>query len=167
MTKPTLNIAIGKTYKASHLLKEIQNYPSRLQIGHAIIKINGNDKHLYHIDLSEEQLKKLKDTELEVLSIVNPCKQNFAHKLIFSKETQENLKEIEEQKNLCYVINMNDLMQAGYTFKTLSIAINCINCVFKRNGMTFTASKYSEGKIDKKHFVRISYREIDNTEQFK
>lgn len=160
MIKPTLNIKIGESYSSSHILNEINIFPSRIQVGHATMKDKNGDRHLYYVN--ETQLKNLKDTELKVLSIINPCEQNFAHKLIFSKETQENLKKIDAQKNLCYAIDMNDLIQAGYTFKTLSIAINCINCVFKKNEMTFTASKYSEGKIDRKYFVKISYKAIDN-----
>jgi len=161
MTKQTLNIEIGKICSASLILREIQNYPSRLQIGHAVLKIKGVNKHLYHID--EKTLENLKDTELKILSIINPSEQNFAHKLIMQEDTQENLKKIKAQKNLCYAVDMNDLAQAGYKFKGTKCAINCINRVFKTKGLSFTASDHSEGKIDKKHFVKISYKVIDNT----
>ncbi len=159
MTKQTLNIEIGKGYSASYLLNEIRNFPSRIQIGHAITKARDRDRHLYHV--SEEELERLKDTELRVLSIINPCEQNFAHKLIFSPETQENLKKIKAQKGLCYAVDMNDLMQVGYRFKGVNSAIHCMNCVFERNELPFKASPHSEGKIDRKHFVKISYRQVD------
>ncbi len=167
MIKYLPNIEIGKKYSASYLLNEIKNYPSRLQIGHAIIKVNGVDKHLYHTDLNEEQLKNMNNKELKVLSIIDPCEQNFAHKLIMSPETQENLKKIESQKTLCYAVDMNDLIQAGYRFKGIHYAISCMNYVFKRNKMSFTASLHSEGKIDRKYFVKISYRLIDNENENK
>lgn len=160
MTKQTLNIEIGKRYFASYLLNEIRNFSSRIQIGHAIIKVKERDKHLYYIE--EKELENLKDTELKVISIINPCEQNFAYKLIMSKETQENLKKIESQKNLCYAFDMNDLMQAGYKFKGVKSAISCMNCVFKKNELPFISSSHSEGIIDKKHFVKISYKAIDN-----
>jgi hypothetical protein len=162
MTKQILNIEIGKNYPASYVLNEIRNFSSRIQIGHAIIKVNGVDKHLYSFDIDENKLKSLKNTELKVLSIINPCEQNFAHKLIMSSETQENLKKIEENKSLSYAFDMNDLMQAGYKFKGMTCAVNCFNCVFKKNELTFIASKYSEGTIDRKHFVKISYKPINN-----
>ncbi len=155
-----LNIKIGKAYKASYILNETRNSLHRIQIGHAIMKVGNIDKHLYHTDLGEKQLENLKDTELEVLSIINSCEQNFAHKLIFSQETQKNLKEIEVQRNLCYVVNMNDLAQAGYKFKGTKYAINCINHIFKLKELPFIASDYR--KIDKKHFVKMSYRAMNN-----
>ena len=96
MKKHTLNIKLGGIYPASYILNEIRNYPSRLQIGHATMKVGELDKHLYHTDLGEDKLEKLKDTELKVLSIINPCEQNFANKIIFSEETQKNLRKIEE-----------------------------------------------------------------------
>lgn len=159
MTKPILNISIGKIYPASYILNEIKNFPSRVQIGHAIMKVNDENRHVYYIN--ESKLKNLNETELKVLSIINPCEQNFAYKLIMSPETQKNLKKIKEDEELTYVFNINDLTQAGYRFKGTKCAINCMNCVFKKNELPFISSDYSEGKIDRKHFVIISYRNPD------
>lgn len=161
MTKQTLNIIIGKTYPASHILNEIKNFSLRIQIGHATMRVNKVDKHLYSFDFNENKLKNMKETELKILSIINPCEQNFAYKLIMLEETQNNLKEIEKNKSLSYVIDMNDLMQNGYKFKGMTCAVNCLNCVLKKNEMPFIVSKYNTGTIDKKYFVKISYREID------
>lgn len=158
MTNEKLNIEVGNIYPARFLMKEIQKFPnSRIQIGHGLIideKYN-NHKHDYYIDIFK--LEKLKNNQIKVLSIINPCMQNFAYKLITSEEIENNLEILKKNNKTYLFVELKDLINSGYTSKNTKDAIKCINCVFKKNNMPFKASDYIKKDTRKEHLVKISY----------
>jgi hypothetical protein len=91
------------------------------------------------------------EIHVQVLSIVNPCQQNFAYKLIMSDDVQESLMDTSADT----LIDMNDLKKHEYTNRGVGAAVKCINCVLGKNGFAdYKARFHSE---DKKHFVLIQH----------
>ncbi len=190
MVENRLEIKEGKTYPAQQILNEIKRFKGeRIQIGHAVIENHKTKEkeHFYYLD--EKKLVELskpiiipprKKNEkpqeiirmIKVLSIINPCEQNFAYKLIMNKETLKNLEELKQNPNSFIAYDMNDLMNVGYMFKGFHCAIKCMNCIFRKNNMQFKASPYTiTEKYDKKYYIKIMYEdyivkeEIEETEE--
>jgi len=161
-----LNIEIGKTYQAVFLLKEIENYKSNqgeVKIGHAsverfeFVKKIKVVKEVHEYDLGIKQLKELNTTKLKVLSIINPCEQNFAYKLLNLNETKEILKDVITKKNVSCVFSMDEMINAGYGSKTKSLkqAIKCFNDVIEKEGLPLRATEWSQPS-----FVQLVYKNM-------
>lgn len=162
-----LDIEIGKKYMASFIAVRISEYQSNqapIKIGHALIeriKVLGKVKvieeyHDYHLGIIE--LGKLKDAKVKVLSIVNPCEQNFAYNLIMLKETQDILNEMKTNKRIECLFTMDELINGGYKSKGIANAIKCFNCVLEKNEMPYKAVIY----VDTSKGTNVYYLKIIN-----
>jgi len=148
-----IDIEIGKTYSASHVLEKLQEYPNLdIRFGHIIVDYEDEKRHKYFID--KEFVKSLKTTPIKVYTIIaRPNCQNFACRLLEQKEVKEILEKIEENNKICCVIDENDLVKANYNYKSFKKAITLINKLFKASRMSFRASSHPEG-------IKITYKKI-------
>ena len=154
-------ITIGKTYPASYILEQLNKHEGHVKVGHLLIK-NEKTREVKHKYFGEIDLESLKETPVKVLTLINPCLQNFANKILEKQETLNFLKEIENNTNIFYFFDMNDLKEAGYKSKGTKAAIICFNCVLKKKKLPFKASAYK--KDGKSGFVKISYKNIKEIE---
>lgn len=96
------------------------------------------------------------EIHIKVLSIVNPCRQNFAYKLLMSDEIQKWLKESKKTKQ-GFLIEENDLDKHECK-SSMGNATKCLNCVMSKNDLEeFKATKFVS-REDKKHYIKISYQ---------
>lgn len=166
-----LDIEVGKIYPASELVTKIINYQSNqapIKIGHGLvetIKMIGkiktiNEVHTYHIGIKELEL--LKNLKIKVLSIINPCEQNFASTIINLESTKEFFNLIEKEPEKCFLFDMDELINAGYERKGAGGAVKCLNCVFVKKLMPFKASVHHKksNTFESKPFVKIEYNLI-------
>jgi len=145
MKNNPLNIKIGKSYPADFILEKVQEKQNiDIQFGHIIVEYETEKKHKYFVDT--DYIKNLKNIPIKVYTIMTtPNCHNFAYKLLEQPDIKEILENIEENNNLCCIIDKDDLSKANYKQKSVKKAITQINRVFKANKMTFRASTHNEG----------------------
>ena len=144
MQSNPLNIEISKTYSASTILQKVLKSDLDIRFGHILVEYETEKRHKYFVDT--DFIKRLKTTPIKVYTIMTlPNCQNFAYRLLEFDDIKEILEKIDENNNICCVIDENDLTKAGYKSKSIKKAITLINRVLKANKMTFRASSHPEG----------------------
>ena len=146
-----LNILIGETYPANHILEKIEENPNiDITFGHILVEYETEKRHKYFIN--KDFVKELKNTSIKVYTVMTlPNCQNFAYRLLEQQDIKEILEKIDETNNICCVLDESDLAKADYNYKSIKKAITLINRVFEANKMSFRASSHSEG-------IKITYK---------
>jgi len=114
---------------------------------------------------------KTKEIHVKINLIYIPCKNNFAYRLLMSKEIQEYIKKTKETKR-GFLIETNDLDKHECK-SSMGNATKCLNCVMSKNDMEeFKATPFIDRNNDYKggknrHYIRISYQGTVNKEEIK